>query len=270
MGDKLKLMCVLAHPDDEAMGFGGTLAYYAAEGVETYVVTATRGERGWQGPAEQNPGLEGLGKIREGELRAAAEKLKLTELILLNYIDGELDAVDSLDATRQIAGYIRHVKPQVVLTFDPFGAYGHPDHIAISQYTSSAIVAAADASYTVEGGHAPHRVQKMYYLTDIEQNMDLYTGAFGEFVMRVDSVDRTPNLWPVWAVSARVDGGEHWEQVWEALICHKTQIPPAKVLRARLTPEQHRELWGIQYYYRAMSMVNGGRKLETDLFEGLR
>ena len=65
MTNNLKLMCVLAHPDDESLGTGGILARYAAEGIETYLVTATRGERGWFGDSEEYPGPEALGKIRE-------------------------------------------------------------------------------------------------------------------------------------------------------------------------------------------------------------
>jgi len=68
MTKKLRLMCVLAHPDDESLGTGGVLAKYAAEGIETYLVTATRGERGWFGSQQEYPGLEALGKRREAEL----------------------------------------------------------------------------------------------------------------------------------------------------------------------------------------------------------
>src|SRR5437870_6668772 len=67
----LRLMAILAHPDDESLGNGGTLARYAAEGVEVTLITATRGQRGWFGDPKDNPGLDGLGKIREAELRAA-------------------------------------------------------------------------------------------------------------------------------------------------------------------------------------------------------
>src|SRR2546421_5874384 len=82
MTDALKLMCVLAHPDDESMGTGATLARYAAEGVETYLVTATRGEYGWQFAPEDNPGPEALGKRREAELREAVRVLGLREVCL--------------------------------------------------------------------------------------------------------------------------------------------------------------------------------------------
>ena len=87
---KLKLMCILAHPDDESLGTGGTLAKYAAEGVETYLVTATRGEHGWWGEEKDYPGPSELGKTREGELLAAAETLGVREVNFLNYIDNSL------------------------------------------------------------------------------------------------------------------------------------------------------------------------------------
>src|SRR5262245_48764454 len=127
----LRLMAVLAHPDDESLGFGGTLARYAAEGVETYLVTATRGEHGWFGDPAEYPGPEALGRIREAELQAAANVLKLCEIRFLDYIDGDLDKADPREAVAKIVGHLRRVRPDVVLTFDPNGAYGHPDHIAI-------------------------------------------------------------------------------------------------------------------------------------------
>ena len=77
MNEPLRLMCVLAHPDDESLGMGGTLAKYAAEGIETYLVTATRGERGWFGDEKEYPGLEALGKIRGAELLHAMPQKNL-------------------------------------------------------------------------------------------------------------------------------------------------------------------------------------------------
>src|SRR6187401_462949 len=87
----LKLLVVFAHPDDESMGMGGTLAKYAAQGIETHYLCATRGERGWFGPEEQNPGSSALGQIRERELTAAVRELGITGLEFLDYIDSEVD-----------------------------------------------------------------------------------------------------------------------------------------------------------------------------------
>src|ERR1700694_5611716 len=88
MTHNLRLMCVLAHPDDESLANGGILARYAAEGIETYLVTATRGERGWFGNESDYPGMEALGKRREAELLAAAQVLGIRRVDLLDYIDG--------------------------------------------------------------------------------------------------------------------------------------------------------------------------------------
>src|SRR5258706_13057154 len=148
----LRLMCVLAHPDDESLGTGGTLAKYASEGVETYLVTATRGERGRFFDNTESPGLAVVGRTRETELRAAAKELGLREVVFLDYEDGTLDAANPLEASARIAGHLRRIRPHVVITFGADGAYGHPDHVAISQLTASAIVNAADT----------HQVQKLY------------------------------------------------------------------------------------------------------------
>src|ERR1700680_3926975 len=113
MADTPKLMAVLAHPDDESLGTGGILAKYAAEGIETSLVTATRGERGWFGDEQENPGLETLGQIGEAELRGAADALGIHSINFLNYIDGELDQAHPAEVVSKIAGHIRRVKPNV-------------------------------------------------------------------------------------------------------------------------------------------------------------
>ena len=142
MGNRLRLMAVLAHPDDESLAMGGTLARYADEGMETFLVTATRGENGRYGRAKRwSP--TALARVREAELRAACDVLGISELSFLDYEDGAVDRVWAADASDKIAGHIERVRPDVVLTFGPEGAYGHPDHIAISQFTTAAVVQAA-------------------------------------------------------------------------------------------------------------------------------
>ena len=113
MAESLKLMMVLAHPDDETLGTGGTIARYSAEGVETYLVTATRGKQGWFGRPEENPGPAALGSIREQELRSAASVLGLKEVQFLDYQDGELDQADPAEAIGKVLDHIRRVRPQV-------------------------------------------------------------------------------------------------------------------------------------------------------------
>lgn len=147
-------MAVLAHPDDETLGVGGILAYYAARGVSTHVVSATRGERGPYFTNENRHSDAEVGRVREEELRAAARELGVRDVAFLDYIDGALDRADPREAIARIAGHLRRVRPQVVVTFDPFGGYGHPDHIAISQFTTTAVCVAADPNVRIDGNAA--------------------------------------------------------------------------------------------------------------------
>jgi LmbE family N-acetylglucosaminyl deacetylase len=265
-------MCVLAHPDDESLGVGGTLAKYSSEGIATYLITATRGERGRFGTANQSPGPEAVGKTREGELLAAAKELGLREVQFLDYRDAELDRVDPREASGKIAAHLRRVRPQVVITFGPEGAYGHPDHIAISQLTTAAIVCAADPDFQVPGGFShtpPHRVSKLYYMAWPKNKWDAYQAALKTLKSSVDGVERLVNPWPDWAVTTIIDTSAFAQTVWRAVSCHKTQMATYKQLE-HLPEEHHQALWGSQEFYRVFSLVNGGRRRETDLFEGLR
>jgi LmbE family N-acetylglucosaminyl deacetylase len=162
---RLKLTAVLAHPDDESLGFGGVLARYADEGVATLLVTATRGQRGrYRGHARdmpEHPGKDALASLREGELHAAAHVLGISDVTILDYRDQFLDQADAREAVRQIARHIRRLRPHVVVTFAPDGAYGHLDHIAISQFATSAVLAAADSELDA-GRDEPHTVSKVY------------------------------------------------------------------------------------------------------------
>ena len=257
MSERLRLLAVLAHPDDESLGVGGALARCAAEGVAVHLLTATRGQRGRYFTNEDRPTDEAVGRVREAELRAAAAVLGVRDVTVLDYMDGELDSADPALATARIVDHIRTIEPHVVVTFDPYGAYGHPDHIAISQFTTAAVVA------------APHRVSKLYYFVNDPQKWDAYQSAFKRLVSVVDGEERVSVAWPAWSISCRVDAAAHWRTVWEAVQCHRTQMAIYGKL-GELTPEQHMTLWGVQTFYRVFSLVNGGRATETDLFAGLR
>jgi len=262
----LRLMAILAHPDDESLGVGGTLAKYAAEGVETFLVTATRGQKGrFRGHRDppQHPGAARLGEIREQELRAAAAVLGVTDLAVLDYQDQGLDRADIAEAVGKIAGQIRRIRPHVVMTFGPDGAYGHPDHIAISQLTSAGIVAAAAA------GDGSHHVSKLYHIAWSADSWDLYQRAFASVGCTVDGVERRAVPWPEWAITTVIDARPWWPTVWRAVSCHDSQTASYDRLKT-LEDADHAALWGHQCFYRAFSVVNGGRARETDLFEGLR
>jgi len=273
MEKTLKLLAVLAHPDDESLGFGGTLARYAAEGVETYLVTATCGEAGRFGSLGKSADPVEVGRVREVELRAAAAVLGICEVSILSYPDGAVDQVPATIAIGAIVAHIRRIRPHAIVTFGPDGGYGHPDHIAISQFTTAATLCAADSGYHPDDEQravsAPHRVAKLYQLAWRRNKWAAYQAAFRKLTSTVDGVERQAAPWPDWAVTTEIDTSAFWPTVWQAVCCHQTQMSIYEKLE-ELTMEQQLALWGRQEFYRVFSSVNGGRKLETDLFEGLR
>ena len=175
MHKKTVILSVLAHPDDESFGMGGTLALYAQKGCDVYLVCATRGEVGDVEPHFLE-GFSSVAELREGELRCAAGHLGLKEVFFLDYRDsGMPGSPDNQHPQAQVAHpvdevagkvvrYLRELKPDVVLTFDPIGGYRHPDHIHIHQATVFAFEKAADASFHPEAG-APFQPGKLYFHT---------------------------------------------------------------------------------------------------------
>ncbi len=268
MSRNLKLLAVLAHPDDESFGIGSTMAKYAFEKVETYLVCGTRGERGRYGDATESPGMDIVGKAREEELHQAAKILGVIEVSFLDYIDGDLDKAPPKQAIDKIAGHIRRIKPDVIITFDPEGAYGHPDHIAISQFTTAAVMVAA-GNNNVQFSRPAHQTSKLYYMAWTKKLWDAFTKAFKLLQSKVDDEVRVASPWNDWAITTKLDTSAFWKQAWDAIQCHKTQLAIYKKLE-ELTENEHEQIWGSQEFYRAMSIVNGGRQLENDLFEGIR
>ena len=267
MDNKPKLMAIFPHPDDETLGLGSTLARYSAEGVETHLLCATRGERGWFESEGSDPGLAGVARIREEELRCAAENLGLDEVSFMDYIDGDVDQAQPQEVLSKIADYIRRIQPQVVVTFPPDGTYGHPDHIALSQFVNGAIVLAADHSY--EDDQAPHRVSKFYYMVDSMDVVEAAIKTFGGISMEIDGVTRSHVGWQDWQITTRLDNRAYMDKVREAIRCHKSQLPGYGPI-AEWSVDELSDIFGLGNFYRAFSLVNGGRVVETDLFEGLR
>jgi len=265
---KMRLMCVVAHPDDESLAMGGILAHYSERDVEISLVCATRGERGWPWPAEAYPGPEGLGRLRERELLSAAEVLGIQEVHFLDYLDGEVDSAQPDEIIGKLVMHMRRFRPHVVVTFDPTGAYGHPDHIAVSQFATAAISAAANPLYFA-GPWPPFQADKLYYLVWTQAVWDLYESVFGKLEMEIDGEARQSQSWAPWAVTTCVDSENQWQRVLAAILCHKSQLPNRDLLLG-LDEMSHRRLWGMQRFYRAMSLVNGGRAMEQDLFQGVR
>ena len=172
------ILSILAHPDDESFGMGGTLALYAARGAAVHLVCATRGEVGEVGP-EYLRDYASIAELRESELRCAAGHLGLAGVYFLDYRDsGMPDSPDNqhpqaltaqpLEAVAaRVAQYIRKIRPQVVLTFDPIGGYYHPDHVAIHKATVRAFELAGDPNFIgkVDASLPAYTPQKLYFHT---------------------------------------------------------------------------------------------------------
>ncbi len=160
-----RILCVYAHPDDETFCTGGTLAKYAAQGAELLVISATRGQAGQiQNAAAAT--RRTLGAVREHELRLACRHLGVQQVECWDYLDGQLQAVDVAQLTGDVVRAIRRFRPDVVITFDPTGAYGHPDHIAISHAATRACTLAGDpAQYPdqLAEGLTPYAVPRLYH-----------------------------------------------------------------------------------------------------------
>jgi mycothiol S-conjugate amidase len=167
------ILAVLAHPDDETFGLGGTLALYARKGYDTYYVCATRGEAGTL-DAEYLDGFKDTAELRTNELMRAAKILGLKEVFFLDYRDSGMPGTEenkhpdaqinhSIDEVAgKVVKYIRELKPDVVITFDPIGGYKHPDHIHIHKATVLAFEKANDASFHPEAG-SPYKPRALYF-----------------------------------------------------------------------------------------------------------
>jgi LmbE family N-acetylglucosaminyl deacetylase len=167
------LLAVLAHPDDESFGLGGTLALYASKGFDVYYVCATRGEAGTVDKEHLN-GFKDVAEMRTDELMRAAKELGLKEVFFLGYRDSGMPGMaDNQHPNAQInapieevAGrvvkYIRSLKPDVVLTFDPIGGYKHPDHIHIHNATVFAFANSDNDSFYPETGE-PFKPKALYF-----------------------------------------------------------------------------------------------------------
>lgn len=167
------ILFVLAHPDDESFGWGGTIAYYASQGVDVHLVCATKGEAGTVEPRFLE-NYKSIAELREAELACAAQALGLKSVSFLGFRDsgmaGSADNQhpDSLvtasteDVAARIVAHIRRLRPAIVVTFDHVGGYHHPDHIAIHNATVRAFHSAGDAAHFPNAG-APFQPEKLYY-----------------------------------------------------------------------------------------------------------
>jgi LmbE family N-acetylglucosaminyl deacetylase len=280
------LLAVFAHPDDESFGIGGTLARYAAEGVRVVLACATMGEAG----KVHDPSLgtrEQLAEIRERELRCACDVLGISELHLLGYRDSgmagspdnddprALVQADPAEVVGKIVRVIRQVHPQVVVTFEEGGGYGHPDHIAIHRHTVAAFQAAGDASQYPEHlvmGLETHLPQKLYFtalprrffrgLARRLKAMGLDLSRFGDFDW--ESMGAPDELCTV-----EIDVSAYVDIKQRAFRCHRSQFSHDGPF-GLLPPEVRQDFMDTESFASPGTRLEPGQEPETDLFASLR
>ncbi len=224
---------------------------------------------GWFGPEAENPGFSALGRMREAELRCAAQVLGLRSLTFLDYIDGDVDQADPAEIIPKIVAQVRRIRPHVVVTFGPDGTYGHPDHIALAQFTAAALACAGNPAYADADNGEPFQVSKYYFMIDSKETVQAVLTLMGPLEMEIDGVQRQMVGWDEWMVTTRIDARKHIGTVREAISCHKSQLPGYGPFLS-LPNETLAKIFGVGTFTRVFSLVNGGRTIETDLFEGLR
>jgi LmbE family N-acetylglucosaminyl deacetylase len=245
----LKLLCVTAHPDDEAGGFGGTLLLYHERGVETHVVCMTAGTAARnRGSARSN---EELATMRRAEFAASCELLKVSQYEVLDHTDGQLSRTDLYGAVEELTRRMRQIRPHVVLTFGPDGGLtGHPDHAMAGVFATMAFEWAGRPDRfpeQIEQGLQVHRGQKLYYVA-------------ADYV-----IPDLPTIAPP-TVSARIEiGAERFEKKVAAFRLHKTQAPLFERVRKNLG----RRGGAVEMYHLALTREPREAKAETDLFEGV-
>jgi mycothiol conjugate amidase Mca len=280
----LTLLAVHAHPDDESMATGGTLARYSREGVRTVLVTCTGGEAGEM----LHPDLSieeakpRLGEIRQVELECAVRELGIAQLYLLGYRDsGMVDTPDNDDprsfhradfdeATGRLVEIVRRERPQVIVTYNEFGGYGHPDHIMAHRIAVAAFDQAGDPGRFPDQGLPPWQPSKLYYTAWPRRMMRKVAQLLLEIGAPNPFEDRDPETLgtPDEQITTVIDMADQVPLKRAAWRCHRTQIT-ADFFLLRLPEERVRAELGEEHFIRVRSAVDAPVP-ESDLFAGLR
>jgi N-acetyl-1-D-myo-inositol-2-amino-2-deoxy-alpha-D-glucopyranoside deacetylase len=283
MPEILSLMCVHAHPDDESSSTGGTLAKYAAESVMTSLITATKGECGEiRDPHLNMAPWQSLGIIRQNELKLATSVLKVNFVNFLGYRDSGMagtednrheDAfcnADPGEACRRLVLNIRKLRPQVLVTYDENGGYGHPDHMMCNRITTAAFDLAADPEFAWDDGEQPWQPKKLYHIAHSRESHQrareaLEARGLGDLVpMRRNHENYGL---PDADISTRIDISPYVHLKRQALLCHRSQITGGRW--QKMPDDVLSQYYNEETYVLARSLVDGPAH-ETDLFAGLR
>jgi len=279
------LIFVGAHPDDESICVGATLAHYAAAGVKVYYICATRGEVGQANP-EKMKGYSTLGDLRSAELQCAAQALGLTDVIHLGYRDSGMTGWEDNKhplalvsaPLEQIVGRIiaifHKLKPDIVITFDPIGGYRHPDHIVTHNATVKAFYAAGDKKRYPESGTS-FQPKKLYFnvtprrLLRMEVRVSSFLGRDMHKVGRNKNIDLADIAAENFPVNAVIRPTQKAVQAKErAMLCHASMlscVSPRYTIFSLVD-----KFFGYrEYYMRAYPPVKSWLR-ERDLFKGIK
>ncbi|GAA3487373.1 PIG-L family deacetylase [Streptomyces cremeus] len=272
----LTFMAVHAHPDDEATSTGGVLARYAAEGVRTVLVTCTDGGCG-DGPGGVKPGEPGhdpaaVARMRGEELRESCEVLKISDLETLGYADSGMMGWPSNDApgsfwrtpvaegAARLADLMRHYRPDVVVTYDENGFYGHPDHIQAHRITMAALEL-TDLTPKVYWTTIPHSAMRRFgeAMRELDPGMPEPDPAEAAELAELGLPDEEITTW--------VDTAGFSDQKFDSLAAHASQ--GENIFFLKMGKEKFGELMGTETFVRVKDST-GAAVPETDLFAGLR
>jgi mycothiol S-conjugate amidase len=287
LSERLRLMAVHAHPDDESSKGAATMARYVDEGVDVLVVTMTGGERGdILNPAMERPDIrENIAQVRREEMARAREILGVRQEFA-GFVDSGLPEGDPLpplpegsfatlpveEGAAPLVASIRRFRPHVVLTYDENGGYPHPDHIMTHKVSMHAFDTAGDPDAYPDAGE-PWQPLKLYYfvsfpperfeaLADILASRGM-ENPFEEWMKRLKDRER-----PRWEITTRVHCSEYFDLADEALKAHATQVDPNGFWFA-VPNDVVAEAWPTEDYHLVRSTVDT-EVPEKDLFAGVR
>lgn len=282
--EKRRLLIAYAHPDDESFGLGALIGRYVAEGIEVYLICATNGDVGTVSPEMLN-GYHSVAQLRLAELDKAAEILKFAGVYKLGYKDSgmmhsetsrdpqSLWAIwnsDPAEVTRRVVEVLREVRPQVVITFNKYGGYGHPDHIAIQRATTEAFQRAGDANYNT--GQLPYQPQKLYYSSIPAAMIRIgiwrmrLKGQNPRQLGRNKDIDMVAILEHVEPIHTKVNIAGYYD-IWEAAsAAHASQGGG----RGGMVPRWVRKLFGSTQGFTRIYPAAASSTKEHDLFEDVR
>lgn len=283
--EKRRLLISYAHPDDESFGLGGLIHKYVDEGVDVYLICATNGEAGSMDEEFLADGKT-VKQVRLEELDCAAKKLRLKHVYTFGYRDSGMMGSEDNDhpdclwkqwhlnpekVTDEVVQVMREIRPHVVITFNEYGAYGHPDHISIQRATVAAMELVNDPNYITDA-FPPYQPQKLYYSgiskfpVQLGIALSRLRGKDPRKLGRNQDIDAVAIVENIDAPTTKVDIRQYYPQWDEVNACHASQgggriLPLSSAMRRILFPTQE----FTRIYPPAPNKI-----IEQDLFEGVQ